>query len=305
VEDLVLTLEGISKSYAGRRVVHSVTFSERRGQIAGLVGPNGAGKTTLIRIVMGILAPEEGRLEVLGTCDPAEIRRRVGYLPEERGLYQKQSVRAVLRYLAALKGVDRRSADRRASAWLERLGIPGVEDRQVRELSRGMQQKVQFVAAVVHEPELLLLDEPFSGLDPVSRQALRAVLRELVADGKTILLSSHEMAEVELLCPEVVMLNLGRVVRAGSVDAMKREFGEHALLVKATGNLAQVPGVARLEPHDDLTKVVLEPDCQDSDFLGRAQALGVRFDHFQVALPSLEDVFVRLVKEAAEPRNTD
>jgi len=300
VENLVLTLEGISKSYAGRRVVHNVTFSERRGQIVGLVGPNGAGKTTLIRIVMGILAPEEGR-----TSDPAEIRQRVGYLPEERGLYQKQSVRAVLRYLAALKGLDARTADRRASAWLERLGIPGVEDRQVRELSRGMQQKVQFVAAVVHEPELLLLDEPFSGLDPVSRQALRAVLRELAADGKTILLSSHEMAEVELLCPEVVMINLGRVVRAGSVDAIKREFGEHTLLVKATGDLSGLPGVERVEADNDLTKVVLAEGCDQGEFLVQAQASGVRFDHFQVALPSLEDVFVRLVKEAAEPRETD
>jgi len=305
VEDLVLTLEGISKSYAGRRVVHNVTFSERRGQIVGLVGPNGAGKTTLIRIVMGILAPEEGRLAVLGTSDPAEIRQRVGYLPEERGLYQKQSVRAVLRYLAALKGLDARTADRRASAWLERLGIPGVEGRQVRELSRGMQQKVQFVAAVVHEPELLLLDEPFSGLDPLSRQQLRTVLRELAADGKTILLSSHEMAEVELLCPEVVMINLGRVVRAGSVDAIKREFGEHALLVKATGDLAGLPGVERVEPQNDLTKVVLAEGCDQGEFLVQAQASGVRFDHFQVALPSLEDVFVRLVKEAAEPRETD
>ncbi len=303
--DLVLTLQDISKSYAGRRVVHRVSFSQRRGQIIGLVGPNGAGKTTLIRIIMGILAPEEGRLEVLGTTDPAEIRQRVGYLPEERGLYQKQSVRDVLRYLAALKGIGRRTADRRATAWLERLGIPGVETRQVRELSRGMQQKVQFIAAVIHEPELLLLDEPFSGLDPVSRQQLRAVLRQLAESGKTILLSSHEMAEVELLCPQVVMINHGRVVRAGAVEAIKRELGERALLVKATGDLAAVPGVARLEPHDHLTKVVLEPGCQDSDFLARAQALGVRFDHFQVALPSLEDVFVRLAKEAAEPQNND
>lgn len=294
---MVLSLRDISKSYAGRRVVHRVTFSEREGQIVGLVGPNGAGKTTLIRIIMGILAPQEGRLEVLGTTDPAEIRQKVGYLPEERGLYQKQPVRDVLRYLAALKGLDRHTADQRAAAWLDRLGIPDTHRRQVRELSKGMQQKVQFIAAVLHDPELLLLDEPFGGLDPVSRQQLRATLRQLAASGKTILLSSHEMAEVELLCPEVVMVHLGRVVLAGAVDAIKRQFGEHAVLVKATGELGKVPGVARLAPHDGLTKVILTEECEDSEFLARAQARGVRFDHFEVALPSLEDVFVRLVKQ--------
>jgi len=296
-EDPVLRVEEVCKSYAGRRVVDRVSFSVRAGRIVGLVGPNGAGKTTLIRIIMGILAPDSGRVAVLGAGSAAEIRQRVGYLPEERGLYQKQSVRDVLRYLGRLKGVPRRTCDERVHAWLERLGLPDVAEKKVGELSKGMQQKAQLVAALLHEPDLLLLDEPFSGLDPVSRQQLRSLLQDLAGAGRTILLSSHEMAEVELLCPVVVMIHLGRMVLSGYVDAIKEDFGDHAALVRAEGDLAGVPGVVRIERGSTLDTVVLAEDCEHSDFLARAQAAGVRFEHFEVALPSLEDVFVRVAQE--------
>ena len=297
----ILSVEGVSKSYVGRRVVDRVSFSVRRGQILGLVGPNGAGKTTLIRILMGILAPDEGRVRVLGVGSAAEARQHVGYLPEERGLYQKQSVRDVLRYLARLKGVDRRTTDERMASWLERLGLPQVAPQRVDTLSKGMQQKVQFVAAVLHDPELLLLDEPFAGLDPVSRQQLRAVLQELAAGGRTVLLSSHEMAEVELLCPQVVMLHLGQAVLSGFVEAIKHDFAEHAALVRAEGDLAAVPGVVRVEPCNGKLKVHLAESCEHSDFLARAQAAGVVFEHFEVALPTLEDVFVGVVTGGSGP----
>ena len=295
-DDLILSVESVSKSYAGTRVVDRVSFSERRGHILGLVGPNGAGKTTLIRIMMGILAPDEGQVRVLGASSAAEHRQRVGYLPEERGLYQKQTVRDVLRYFARLKGVPRRTADQRMAAWLGRLGLPDVMGQKTQELSRGMQQKVQFTATVLHEPDLLLLDEPFSGLDPVSRQQLRALLGELAAEGKTVLLSSHDMAEVELLCPQVVMIHLGHVVLRGFVDAIRRDFGEHAALVRGEGDLAAVEGVARVEPLDGAVKVHLHDDCRPRDFLARALAAGATIDHFEVALPSLEDIFVRVAQ---------
>jgi len=295
-DEPILSVECVSKSYAGRRVVDGVSFSERRGHILGLVGPNGAGKTTLIRIMMGIVAPDEGQVRVLGARSAADARQRVGYLPEERGLYQKQSVRAVLRYFAKLKGVGRRTADERMAAWLVRLGLPDVLSKKTSELSKGMQQKVQFVATVLHEPDVLLLDEPFTGLDPVSRQQLRALLQELAAGGRTVLLSSHEMAEVELLCPQVVMIHLGQMVLRGFVDAIKRDFGEHAALVRGEGDLASVPGVVRTEPHNDHVKVHLAGDCEPRDFLARALAAGATIDHFEVALPSLEDVFVRVAQ---------
>ena len=285
----VLAVESISKSYLGKRVVDRVSFTERRGHILGLVGPNGAGKTTAIRILMGIVAPDAGRVRIFGASSAADLRRRVGYLPEERGLYQKQTVRHVLRYLARLKGVGRRDADQRMDAWLDRLGLPDATAKKIQALSKGMQQKVQFAATVLHEPDLLLLDEPFSGLDPVSRQQLRALLRQLADDGKTILLSSHDMAEVELLCPQVVMIHLGRVVLRGFVDAIKRDFGEHAALVRGDG-----------DPHDHGLKVHLADDCQPRDFLTRALAAGATIDHFEVALPSLEDVFVRVANTDAE-----
>ena len=296
----VLAVESISKSYLGKRVVDRVSFTERRGHILGLVGPNGAGKTTAIRILMGIVAPDAGRVRIFGASSTADLRRRVGYLPEERGLYQKQTVRHVLRYLARLKGVGRRDADQRMDAWLDRLGLPDATAKKIQALSKGMQQKVQFAATVLHEPDLLLLDEPFSGLDPVSRQQLRALLRQLADDGKTILLSSHDMAEVELLCPQVVMIHLGRVVLRGFVDAIKRDFGEHAALVRGDGDLAAVEGVVRVEPHDHGLKVLLADDCQPRDFLTRALAAGATIDHFEVALPSLEDVFVRVANTDAE-----
>jgi len=301
-DEAILSVEGVSKSYAGRRVVDRATFSERRGQILGLVGPNGAGKTTLIRILMGILAPEEGAVRVLGARSAAEARTRVGYLPEERGLYQKQSVRDVLRYLARLKGVPRRTADARMAAWLERLGLPDVLGRKVKELSKGMQQKVQFTAAVLHEPDLLLLDEPLAGLDPVSRQQLRALIQELAAGGKTILLSSHEMTEVELLCPQVVMIHLGRIVLSGQVAAIKEGHSEHAAIVGSASDLTAIPGVLRVEPHNGRLKVLLDKGCAASEFLARAVAAGAVVNHFEIALPSLEEVFVRIVKSAPSER---
>lgn len=302
-EELVLSLEAVSKSYAGRRVVDRVTFSERRGRILGLVGPNGAGKTTLIRIVMGIVEPEEGSVRVLGARSAAISRQRVGYLPEERGLYQRQTVQHVLRYLAKLKGVGRRRSDRRMGVWLERLGVPEVLTQRVRELSKGMQQKVQFVATVLHDPDLLLLDEPFGGLDPVSRQQLRSILQELAANGKTILLSSHEMAEVELLCPEVVMIHLGRIVLSGFVDAIKEDFGDHAVIVQGHGGLADLPEVLRVEPHGSATKVYLAEGCEPSDFLRHALASGVKIERFELARPSLEDIFVQIVNEDRLPQS--
>jgi ABC-2 type transport system ATP-binding protein len=295
-EEHVLRLTEVSKSYAGRRVVDRVSFSQHRGTILGLVGPNGAGKTTLIRIVMGIVTPEAGAVQVLGVPCAVRARERVGYLPEERGLYQKQTVRQVLRYLAKLKGIGRHRSDRRMGVWLERLGVPEALEMTVRELSKGMQQKVQFVATVLHDPDLLLLDEPFAGLDPVSRQELRAILQELAASGKTILLSSHEMAEVEMLCPQVVMLNLGQVVLSGAVDAIKAEQGDHAVFVRGDGEWSALGGVERVEPQADGSKIYLAADCQPADFLRQACAAGAAIEHFQIARPSLEEVFVQVAR---------
>ena len=297
----ILAVDNVSKAYAGRRVVDRVSFSERPGQIVGLVGPNGAGKTTLIRIMMGIVMPDEGSVRVLGATSAAETRQRVGYLPEERGLYQKQTVRDVLRYFARLKGVIRQVADERMDMWLGRLGMPEAAEQKVQELSKGMQQKAQIVATLLHEPDLLLLDEPFSGLDPVSRQQLRGLLHELAEDGRTVFLSSHEMAEVELLCPQVVMVHLGQVVLRGFVDAIKRDFGEHAAIVRGEGDLVAVPGVTRVEANADHTKVYLAEECEPRDFLARALAAGAAVDHFEVALPSLEDVFVRVAQTERRP----
>ncbi|HEC22866.1 MAG TPA: ATP-binding cassette domain-containing protein, partial [Chloroflexi bacterium] len=214
----LLEVQGLTKRYDSFTAVDSLSFEVRKGEVFGLLGPNGAGKTTTIRIIMDILKPDGGEVRILGQ-PPGTTREQVGYLPEERGLYRNLKVLDTLVYLAELKGTPRAEAHRRGLAWLEKVELAGWAGKKVKDLSRGMQQKLQFIASLIHDPELLILDEPFQGLDPVNVELLKGLIRELQAQGKTIMLSAHQMNLVEALCDRILLINQGKSVLYGELEA--------------------------------------------------------------------------------------
>ncbi|HRD45218.1 MAG TPA: ATP-binding cassette domain-containing protein, partial [Caulobacter sp.] len=215
--DAALQLEGVTKRYGAFTAVDDLSFAARRGRILGFLGPNGAGKTSTIRMILGLVAPTSGRIDVLGAPDARSVRERIGFLPEERGLYRRMTPLDAIVFLGGLKGVPRAECRKRAMALLEEQGLGYAAKRQIRNLSKGMAQKVQLISAIVHEPELVILDEPFSGLDPVNQQALEGVIRGLAARGATVIFSTHVMQHAERLCDHVVLLAKGRKVFDGSV----------------------------------------------------------------------------------------
>lgn len=293
----MLEVREVFKSYASTRAVGGVSFTAKPGEIFGLIGPNGAGKSTTIRMIMNIIAPDSGEILVAGRRLGEDDKSRIGYLPEERGLYRKVRVGDMLRYLADLKGADRSRSERAIDDWLARFDLGGWKGRKVEELSRGMAQKVQFIGSVVHDPELLLFDEPFSGLDPVSQDLLLEVLLSLKAAGKTILFSTHIMEQAEKLCDRIFLMDKGREIASGSLAEVKAGHGRETVHLEFDGDAAFVKNLAFVE------KVIawprsLEAELRagtDPDELYRALAGRVRVRRFEVMAPSLHSVFVRLV----------
>ena len=291
-----LSVHELRKAYATVQAVDEVSFEVDRGEIFGLLGPNGAGKTTTIRIIMDILKPDAGEVKVLGTT-PAAARERVGYLPEERGLYPNQRVLDVLVYLAELKGRPRDWARRRAEELLARVELADWAKAKVRELSRGMQQKVQFLAGIIHDPDLCIFDEPFQGLDPVNVQLVKDIMRELQAQGKTIVLSTHQMNQVEALCNRIALINRGRVVLYGDLAKIKREHSPRIVSVQAAGPLPDLNGMAHVRQQNGQYFLELAPDTSPSAVLRQLVENGVPVEAFAVETLPLEDIFVRVVKE--------
>src|SRR5213083_1689838 len=231
----ILTLDRVSKHFAGHTAVAELSLSVPRGVIYGLLGPNGAGKTTTIRMIMNILEPDGGAVQVFGEPDGGRAQsERIGYLPEERGLYRKMRVLDVLVFLGEMKGLERRRARLQAEAWLERLGLGQWRLRRVDELSKGMQQKVQFISTVLHDPDLLILDEPFSGLDPVNAQVMKDTVLDLRSRDKTIIFSTHLMETAEKLCNDILLINKARKVVSGSLRQVKESYGRNLIALRAT-----------------------------------------------------------------------
>jgi len=293
----VLEVSHLFKSYGDFRAVNDLSFAVQSGEIFGLLGPNGAGKTTTIRILMDIFKSDSGEVRVLGER-PADVRERVGYLPEERGLYKDLKVMDVLVYLGQLKGTDEATARRNATAWLERVELADWGKHKVKDLSRGMQQKVQFVAGLVHDPELLILDEPFQGLDPVNVEMIKGLIRELPAAGKTIVLSAHQMNLVEELCDRIVLISRGKAVLYGALTDIKREFAPHAVRVKtsdsASGDVTGIPGVREIRPTGEALLLELD-DTTPQAVLAELVRRGVDVQSFEVASVPLNDIFVQVV----------
>jgi len=298
--DPAVRLRAVTKSFGATEAVAHLDLDVPRGSLCGFIGPNGAGKTTTIRMIMAIQFPDRGELEVLGCTRALDAKDRVGYLPEERGLYRKMKVGAFLKFMGHLKSVPSHQLDLRITQWLERVELAGVADRKCEELSKGMQQKVQFVAAVLNEPELLILDEPFSGLDPVSTRLLRDLFLEQHARGTTILFSTHAMAQAEQLCDRIVMIDRGHKVLDDTLAAIRAAEDTRQIVcepLEAEADLAPLsalPFVARAVRDGGVVRIALNPEADATTALPAvAGALPCRRVEWTRA--TLEDVFVKLV----------
>jgi ABC-2 type transport system ATP-binding protein len=303
--DHVVTLKNVSKSFASVKAVDEVSFSVRRGTITGLLGRNGAGKTTTLRMINRVFLPDSGTIELFGSANDASARDRIGYLPEERGLYRKMKVLEQLLFFAEIK--ERKPADARADAeaWLKRLELWDKRDSKLEELSKGNQQKVQLIGAMLHGPELLILDEPMSGLDPVNVVLVRRILKEQRDAGRTILLSTHMMGEAERMVDDLVLIHAGKVVLYGELDGVRASFGRNTVHLAFEGDgrfLENLPGVGRAAVTNNAAELRLDAGADAQGILEVAMAR-VRIRRFEVASPSLEEIFLdRVGGETLSPQ---
>jgi ABC-2 type transport system ATP-binding protein len=293
--ETLLHIDGLVKRYDGITAVDNLSLDVYHGDIFGLLGPNGAGKTTTIRIIMDIFKADEGTVQVLGQ-EPGAVNEQLGYLPEERGLYPKRKVIDTLLYLAQLKGMDRAQARERALYWLKRVDLSDWANRRTQDLSRGMQQKVQIIAACVHSPKLIILDEPFQGLDPVNVEVVRGLMRELREEGITLVLSAHEMNRVEELCNRIAIINHGQVVLYGDLKEIKTQYGGNTVRVRTPAELGDLPGVIRKELHNHdwvLTIGTTDPQVLLHNLIER----NIPIELFEAGTAPLEEIFIQVVTQ--------
>jgi len=292
-----IAVKNISKIFATTRAVEDVSFDVEPGEIFGLLGPNGAGKTTSIRIILDVFKPDTGSVTVLGGPMSEDKKNRIGYLPEERGLYQDINLERCLVYLATLKGLDAVEAQKRVSGYLERFDLAEHRKKKVKELSKGMQQKAQLIATLVHQPELVIIDEPFAALDPVNTQMVKDLLREERDHGKTIVMCTHQMHQVEELCDRLVLINQGRTMLYGSLTEIQRRYATPAVNVHTTHPLPQdLPGVQRMEHENSGYHLLLTDGTSAQDVLKALVERGVILESFEIAMPTLDEIFIQVVQ---------
>jgi ABC-2 type transport system ATP-binding protein len=300
-----LELRDVRKSYGDFAAVRGVSLAVVPGTVFGLLGPNGAGKTSTIRMIMDITAPDSGEILAFGRARRPEDLHKIGYLPEERGLYRKMTVIDHLVFLAELHGLKRTTALPRIKTWLDRLELGDWGKRKIEELSKGMQQKIQLVGTLLHEPEIVILDEPFSGLDPINQGLFKDAFADLKKQGKTLLFSTHVMEQAEKLCDHICLISHGRVVLDGALGDIKRAWGGNAYTVRVAGDpqaLATLPGVASFNVTDAAggrAKLLLAPDADPAAFLAAAVAVA-RVLEFRSEEPDLEQIFIKAVHDAAQ-----
>jgi ABC-2 type transport system ATP-binding protein len=298
--NLMYTVEvsNLSKRFGDTQAVADVSFAIEPGEMFGLLGPNGAGKTTIIRMMLDIFKPDNGTVSVFGGALDQTNKRRIGYMPEERGLYKDQKLEPTLIYLATLKGLDEKTAKSRLYQWFERLDLADHRQKKVQELSRGMQQKAQIITTLVHEPDLIVVDEPFSGLDPVNTRLVKQIFDEQRESGKTIIMSTHQMYQVEALCNRIVLIDHGYTILYGKVDEIKRNFAGNAINIEGTGDFDNIPGVLETRQQNGTWHLALEIGTDPhSVFRALAERETIKIDRFELAEPSLDDIFVNVVSE--------
>jgi ABC-2 type transport system ATP-binding protein len=293
-----VVFEGVTKRFDTLTAVDNLSLRIREGAVFGLLGPNGAGKTTSLRMIMQVLIPDEGSIQVLGEPVSQRSQDRIGYLPEERGLYSKMKVGEHLRFLGALKGLSEGEAMKRARSWLERLELAEWADKKVQDLSKGMQQKVQFVATVIHKPALLILDEPFTGLDPVNATVIKDIMLELREQGSTIILSTHRMEQVEMMCDAICLVNKGCNVLNGELRAIKQSYGKNTLRIEYSGDGEFLEATGLVDNVNHFGAVVearLKPGADPQEILKAAIERAVRITRFELVEPPLNDIFIEKV----------
>ena len=280
------------KSYAELTAVNDLTFSIEPGEILGLIGPNGAGKSSTIKIILDFMKPDSGVIKIFGQQMNEDLKDQIGYLPEERGLYKRLTVMDLILYLASLKGMDKTTVELKANELLEQTGMLESKKKKNKELSKGMGQLIQFIVTVIHDPELIILDEPFAGLDPVRTATVQNIISNLRDEGKAIILSTHQMNKVEELCDRVLMINKGHTVLYGDLQDTRARFRRNSVLVATDGDLVDLPGVVDRKLHNDSVELVLAPGTTPQTILDRLRDRGITINRFEVTLPSLNEIFL-------------
>ena len=297
----VIEVNQISKSFDSMKAVDEVSFSVEAGEIFGLLGPNGAGKTTSIRIILDIYKPDAGTVSIFGGERNEETKQRIGYLPEERGLYQDISLETCLLYLASLKGISRSEAKERLQRYLEQFDLEENRKKKIKTLSKGMQQKAQLIATLIHQPDLIIIDEPFTALDPVNTQMVKEIFRQERERGTTIVMCTHQMHQVEALCDRIALINKGQLVLYGKLADIRRQYATQAVIVRSPQVLpADLPGVAGMEPQNGDMRLHLADGVTADDMLKALVSSGISLESFSVAAPSLEEIFIQTVNGEGE-----
>ena len=282
------------KSYTGKRAVEDLSFSVDPGEILGLIGPNGAGKSSTIKIILDFMKPDSGEVKIFGQQMDEACKNQIGYLPEEKGLYKKLTAIDLILYFASLKGMDKSSAKEKADVLLRRTGMFESRKKKIKEMSKGMGQVIQFIVTIIHDPKLIIMDEPFSGLDPVNTELMKNIVSDLRNDGKAIILSTHQMNQVEEICDRVLMVNDGSEVLYGSIEEVKARFRQHSVQVNVEGDIGDLPGVIEKKLNKDSVELVLATDTTPQIILDRMREQGIKINRFEVKTPSLNEIFLNI-----------
>jgi len=288
----------IIKSYVDKLAVDDLSFFIAQNEIFGLIGPNGAGKTTTIRMMMDIIKPDSGEVIVFGEKLSEASKNRLGYLPEERGLYKKLTVMDSIIYLASLKNMDRPSIEEKADELLKQTGMLPYKNKRIEELSKGMGQIIQLIVTIIHSPELVIFDEPFSSLDPINTELIKNLFVDLRNQGKTVILSTHQINQVEELCDRILMIDNGHNILYGSLSEIKAKYKTNTVIINFEGELGQIPGVIKRRAHKDSTELVLNKNTTPEQILKRLLDIGLIINRFEVSIPSLNEIFLEVVNES-------
>jgi ABC-2 type transport system ATP-binding protein len=295
----ILKVDSISKQFGSYKAVDNISFEVEEGKIFGLLGPNGAGKTTIIRMITNIIAPDNGSVKIFDKEMSSQQQNYIGYLPEERGLYKKVKVIEQLEYFGRLKGLSKSEANKRAKYWLNKLGANGWENKKIQELSKGMAQKIQFITTVMHEPKFMIFDEPFTGFDPINTELLKNIMLEMKSNGNTIILSTHQMFQVEQLCDEVFMINKGKSVLYGNLREIKKNYGKNHLIIEFSGDgqfIKEIDPQKIVDFSENRVEIRISDYTEAQNILKNALS-GNEITKFLIDEPSLNEIFIDIVEK--------